>query len=81
LGSAVIASVVTANARPDGLPVESGYTHGFTVLVVTSGLAALVAALVPVVRSRSHGVPVSPVPTEAERVLEPADSSARSALG
>jgi EmrB/QacA subfamily drug resistance transporter len=54
LGSAVLASVITANARPDGLPVEAGYTHGFTVLVVTSGLAALVAVLVPVVRARTH---------------------------
>jgi len=54
-----IASVVTANARPDGLRVESGYTHGFAVLVITSGLAALVAALVPVVEARTHGLPVS----------------------
>ncbi|KQT90810.1 MFS transporter [Marmoricola sp. Leaf446] len=50
LGSAVLASVVTAGARPDGLPVEAGYTHGFSVLVVTSALAALVAVFVPVVR-------------------------------
>ncbi|MET1038304.1 MAG: MFS transporter [Aeromicrobium sp.] len=54
LGSAVLASVITANARPDGLPIESGYSHGFTLLVVTSGLAALVAVLIPVVRARTH---------------------------
>ncbi len=66
LGSAVMASVVTANARPDGLPVEAGYTHGFTLLVVTSGLAALVAVLVPVVKARTH-VPgaTTSAPTEA----------------
>jgi EmrB/QacA subfamily drug resistance transporter len=58
LGSAVIASVVTASARPDGLPLESGYTNGFTVLVVTSGLAALVAVLVPVTRARARSLPV-----------------------
>jgi EmrB/QacA subfamily drug resistance transporter len=58
LGSAVIASVVTANAGADNLPLESGYTNGFTVLVVTSGLAALVAVLVPVVKARTHELPV-----------------------
>ena len=57
LGSAVLASVITANARPDGLPLESGYTNGFTVLVVTSALATLVAVLVPVVRARTRAVP------------------------
>jgi len=57
LGGAVLASVVTAGARPDGLPVEAGYTHGFGVLVVTSALAALVAVFVPVIRARTHLVP------------------------
>ena len=66
LGSAVLASVITANARPDGLPLESGYTHGFTVLVVTSGLAALVAVLVPVVKARTHAVPMSGTEYEAK---------------
>jgi hypothetical protein len=37
--------------------VESGYTHGFTLLVVTSALAALVALAVPVVKARTHLVP------------------------
>ncbi len=66
LGSAVLASVITANARPDGLPLESGYSHGFTLLVVTSGLAALVAVLVPVVRARTH-VTVTQARVEAEQ--------------
>lgn len=57
LGSAVVASVVTSGARPDGLPVEAGYVHGFAFLVVTSGLAALVAVFVPVVKARTHVVP------------------------
>jgi EmrB/QacA subfamily drug resistance transporter len=57
LGGAVLASVVTAGARADGLPVEAGYTHGFGLLVVTSALAALVAVFVPVVRARTHVVP------------------------
>jgi EmrB/QacA subfamily drug resistance transporter len=67
LGSAVIASVVTANAGADNLPLESGYTNGFTVLVVTSGLAALVAVLVPVVKARTHGLPVGQARIDVER--------------
>jgi EmrB/QacA subfamily drug resistance transporter len=50
LGGAVLASVVTAGATPDGLPVESGYTHGFGVLVLTAVLATVVAVFVPVAR-------------------------------
>ncbi len=57
LGGAVLASVVTAGAGPSGLPVESGYTNGFAVLVVTSALAALVSVFVPVVKARTHVVP------------------------
>ena len=72
LGSAVLASVVTANARPDGLPLESGYTHGFTVLVVTSGLAALVAVLVPVARSRRRDV--TERPAEGVRTVDVLES-------
>jgi EmrB/QacA subfamily drug resistance transporter len=75
LGSAVIASVVTARTRPDGLPLESGYTHGFTVLVVTAGLAALVAVLVPVVKARTHSVTLSPVTDETQHALERADDT------
>ena len=57
LGGAVLATVITAGARPDGLPVEAGYTHGFGVLVATSALAALVALLVPVLKAVTHVVP------------------------
>jgi len=80
LGSAVISSVVTANARPDGLPLESGYTHGFTVLVVTSGLAALVAALVPVVKARSRDLSVSQVPATDEDDRDPVASPVSAAV-
>ncbi|GAW49871.1 MULTISPECIES: MFS transporter [unclassified Nocardioides] len=66
LGGAVLASVVTAGARPDGFPVEAGYTHGFGVLVVTSALAALVAVFVPVVRAKTHVVPGPQAEAEAE---------------
>ncbi len=47
IGGAVLGSVVTAGARADGLPVEAGYTAGFAVLAVCSGVAAVVALLVP----------------------------------
>ena len=57
LGSAIVASVITSDLGPGGFPVESGYTHGFGLLVVTSTLAAVVAVLVPVVRVRTHVVP------------------------
>ena len=66
LGGAVLASVVTAGHRPDGYPVESGYTNGFTVLAVTSALAALVAVAVPVVKARTHVVPGPQAEAEAE---------------
>ncbi|MCW2772351.1 MAG: Multidrug resistance transporter, superfamily protein [Nocardioides sp.] len=67
LGGAVLASVVTAGARPDGFPVEAGYTHGFGVLVVTSALAALVAVFVPVVRAKTHVVPGPQAEAEATK--------------
>ena len=76
LGSAVLASVVTANARPDGLPVEAGYTNGFTVLVVTSALAALVAVFVPVIRARTHVVPGPQAEAEAAEAAEAAGAVA-----
>lgn len=66
IGSAVLASVVTSGALPTGLPVESGYTNGFGLLVVTSALAALVAVFVPVVRARTHVVPGPQAEAEAE---------------
>jgi EmrB/QacA subfamily drug resistance transporter len=73
LGGAVLASVVTAGARPDGLPVEAGYTHGFGVLVVTSALAALVAVFVPVIKARTHVVPGPQAVAEAQARLQADD--------
>ena len=67
LGSALLASIITANARPDGLPVESGYIQGFGLLVVTSALATLIAVLVPVVHAKTHVVAGPQAEAEAER--------------
>ncbi len=74
LGGAVVASVVTANTRPDGFALESGYTNGFTVLVVTSALAALVAFAVPVVKARTHVVDGPQAEHEADRNTQPVDA-------
>ncbi|NYD43178.1 MFS transporter [Nocardioides panaciterrulae] len=76
IGGAVLASVITAGIRPDGLPVESGYTNAFGVLVATSALAALVAAFVPVIRARTHVVPGPQAAWEAEHHPEAADTAA-----
>lgn len=57
IGSAVLATVVTSELLPIGVPEESGYTNGFLLLAITSTAAALVALLVPVVRARTHVVP------------------------
>ncbi|GAB6986293.1 MFS transporter [Nocardioides pyridinolyticus] len=66
IGSAVVASVVTAQVQPSGFPVESGYTHGFLVLTLTGAAAALVAVFVPVARARTHLVPGPQAEAEAE---------------
>jgi MFS family permease len=57
LGTAVIASVVTASTGPGGLPAESGFTDAFWVLAAASLVAALVALLIPVGRPRRLVVP------------------------
>jgi sugar phosphate permease len=52
IGAAVMASIVTAGTGPGGLPKESGYTAGFTMLAVALLLAALAGLLIP----RASGV-------------------------
>ncbi len=47
LGGAIVASVITAGARADGLPVEAGYTQGFGVLAAGAFVAMGVSVLVP----------------------------------
>ena len=47
IGAAVMSSVVTSTARPGGLPLGSGYTHGFALLTGATAAAALAAMLVP----------------------------------
>jgi EmrB/QacA subfamily drug resistance transporter len=47
IGAAVMSSVVTSTARPGGLPLGSGYTHGFALLTGATAAAAVAAMLVP----------------------------------
>jgi MFS family permease len=58
IGAGVMASLVTSGAV-HGVPKESGYTHGFTVLAVTAVLAAVVAVAIPSIRrfSGAHPAP------------------------
>ena len=50
IGSAVMASIVTSQLQPSGLPKESGYTIGFAVMAAGLALAALAGLLIPPAR-------------------------------
>ena len=47
IGSAVMASIVTSQLAPSGLPREAGYTTGFAVMTCGLVLAALASLLMP----------------------------------
>jgi len=47
-----MASIVTSQIGPSGLPKESGYTIGFAVMAAGLVLAALAGLLVPASRGR-----------------------------
>src|SRR3712207_1213344 len=59
IGAAAMASVVTAQAGPTGLPTERGYTTRFLMLTGAMPLSALAALLIPGVREglRTHAEP------------------------
>jgi EmrB/QacA subfamily drug resistance transporter len=59
IGSAVMASIVTSQLEPSGLPSESGYTTGFAVMAGGLVLAALAGFLIPSARGvrRTSGQP------------------------
>jgi EmrB/QacA subfamily drug resistance transporter len=50
IGAAVMASIVTSQLEPSGLPKESGYTTGFAVMAGGLVLAALAGLLIPSAR-------------------------------
>ena len=58
IGAAVMASIVTSQLEPSGLPKEAGYTTGFAVMAGGLVLAAAAGLLIPAVRgSRQAGEP------------------------
>ena len=74
IGSALMASIVTARLLPSGLPQEAGYTGGFAAMTAALLLAAAAGLLIPVARrvlaaagpggcrSRRRGCGCVPVP-------------------
>ena len=88
IGAAVMATIVTASALPNGLPRESGYTNGFGMLMVVMVLGAAVALKIPLIerrvieeqlagaRARPAGDPRSRHPhRRQERIAEPAPAA------
>ena len=55
IGAAVMASIVTSQLGPSGLPEESGYTTGFAVMAAGLALAALAGLLIPATRGLRRG--------------------------
>ncbi|PWI13963.1 MFS transporter [Streptomyces sp. Act143] len=64
IGAAVTSVLVTGHLQPSGLPYESGYTHGFTLLALLLLGAALAALLVPVGRAARRVTVAAPAPVE-----------------
>jgi EmrB/QacA subfamily drug resistance transporter len=69
IGSAVMASIVTSQLGPSGLPKESGYTTGFAVMACGLVLAGLAGLLIPSVRGQSA---VAVAPGRAEPAMDTA---------
>ena len=68
VGSAVVATVVTSNFGPSGLPIEAGYTHGFLLLGMTSAAAVLVSAMVPVASAEPRDILLVEAQTRSDGV-------------
>ena len=72
IGAAVMSSIVTSQVSAQGLPAESGYTHGFAFLLVVAVLAAGAAVVIPNARRRTATGPAATVPAaRAHSVDEP----------
>ncbi len=66
IGAAVMASIVTSQLGPSGLPRESGYTTGFAVMAGGLVLAAVAGLLIPSAQ-RLRGATAEPEHAEAAR--------------
>ncbi|MDX6207191.1 MAG: hypothetical protein QOF39_3248 [Frankiales bacterium] len=69
IGAAVMSTIVTAKVSAQGLPAESGYSHGFTFLLVVAVLAAAAAVVIPSARRLVADVP-EPVSIPAARLRQ-----------
>ena len=74
-GSAIMASIVTSQLEPSGLPKQVGYTTGFAVLACGLVLAALAGLLIPSAR-RLRAAVGEPAPATALAVAGEPTSSA-----
>ncbi|HEY3904735.1 MAG TPA: MFS transporter [Streptosporangiaceae bacterium] len=68
IGSAVMASIVTSQLAPTGLPKESGYTTGFAVMAAGLLLAGLAGLLIPAAAAR-RSAGASAEPEHAEMAM------------
>jgi MFS family permease len=68
IGAAVMASIVTSQLAPSGLPKQAGYTTGFAVMTAGLVLAALAGLLIP---SVSRLRQVGSEPAHAEMAVVP----------
>ncbi len=69
IGSAVMASIVTAHVFANGLPHERGYTIGFLVLAATMLLAALAGLTIPTVSGRRNEERLLKEPVDRELAI------------
>jgi MFS family permease len=53
IGAAVTSMVILAGTPTGGTPKESGYTHGFLLLLIAGALATAAAVLIPTARRRN----------------------------
>ncbi|GAA3520816.1 MFS transporter [Aeromicrobium panaciterrae] len=69
IGSAVMASIVTAHVFTNGLPHEKGYTIGFLVLAGTMLLAAVAGLTIPTVSGRRNEERLLKEPVDRELAI------------
>lgn len=69
IGTAVMASIVTAHMLPGGFPREIGYTHGFAVLGGALLLAALAGLAIPSVSGRRLEERINKDPVDRELAI------------
>ncbi|CAN5488297.1 MFS transporter [soil metagenome] len=66
VGAAVMAVIVTSEVFPNGIPHESGYTHGFLALTVAMIVCAVVALKIPRVQRTEIEAHLEGEPQHAE---------------